>query len=229
MTDKKLSPQEQLKLRQDRDKKELERLIKELKAVLRHHSPGVWEWISDTAAKIGEGITGAAKTVYEWGKNATQTVTNALSSAGSKIYDWASNTWKWITGTASDAGQAISNAVSGAVNEVGNIVSGIAENISDTFSGVADKGSDIIEEAKEQIKEKVKEGAAKTEETIIKVKDNMGISWEGVLASLSRMGDLFDKGLMINLDTYVEDGLKLYSLQKELLKRIFEEEKRVAI
>ncbi|GAJ05355.1 unnamed protein product, partial [marine sediment metagenome] len=54
---------ETTKARQDRDKAEYERLVKELKAHLEHRSPGIFEWFDDTAKAVGDWVSDAVDTV----------------------------------------------------------------------------------------------------------------------------------------------------------------------
>lgn len=166
MSYEKPKPKPTTKARQDKDKREYERLVAEIKQALEHRSPGVWDWW-DTAVEA----------VSEWGEDALEWANDVVDD-----YVWDTTEEEaalegWLQETFVVPAVKTKDAFKEAVEEINEVVdtyiwdtSGeeaiVEEWVRDTFDIPDQETKTFIEEVAEDVKDDWKDFIGKTKEDV---------------------------------------------------------------
>ena len=88
MKGKESSPKVKLADRVARNKKDYERLVKQLESTLHHHSPGIWDWLEDTFEDIGDTLGDGWDAFSGWLNDIGDTASSAAEDARDQVTDF---------------------------------------------------------------------------------------------------------------------------------------------
>jgi len=225
MSDKKPKQSSKLAEREAKNKRDYERLVKKTEQALEHHSPGIWGWLTD---KVDDAI--------DWGKDAIGSVN-----------DWVDE-YVWDT---SEAEGKVEEAFKDGLDAITNWAKDPVENIPDEIDKGTDSLLDNTEEPLKDADDDINEGADEPEYeakddtpdvppeiniwldgvipeiagTIITGGGGLGMGAQAFFDSIIDIIPAWNASLTLNLDDFVDAGLKLYDVQKRLAQRILELER----
>lgn len=227
MTDKKQSPQDKTAKRRTNNKRKADQLIKKLDSILYHHSPGIWEWVEEQAAKLEDAVASGV----EWINDAVDTYIWDTSINEAAIEHWVRDTFnipdqegigfiEEATDRVFDAASDYEETIRERVNEVWNIVN-------ETTTNIYESGRDTVTDTYHNITERIQDIINNVAVYIGDIKLQLGVDTESALAALGGLpatitgfGDLFTSLFTLDEKTFVDDGVKLIELQKKLTEAV---------
>lgn len=106
-----------------------------------------------------------------------------------------------------------------------NFISDSWDKIWDWFEGLTESVRDALRDAGTNIRQAYNNAKTKVTDTISKVLVNLGTPFDLAMETIMELPDLLDKYFMTDFNVFVETGLKLYRVNKQLVQAIAEEEK----
>lgn len=187
----------------------------------------MWEWWDNTIAAAGDALKHAWGTVNEW----LDTYIWDTSKDEAVVESWVRDTFD----IADQEGKGLIGEVWDEVNDwvdfyiwdtdedvaiLEKFIKGIPDDIIPPVVDNLNATSNAIQGSLSKVKEKI-------EDIIFNITLALGVGWEAMVEALTSLPDTLKNMNSIDLDKFVEDGMKLYEVQRQLALRIQEEmEKR---
>jgi len=187
----------------------------------------LWEWLTDTVDSISDGIGEAWEWVndqvdtyiYDTDEDEAWLEKRVNDVVDTYIWDTTNDqAWleEWVRDTFDDKDKEVKEPIN-------NIYDDINDNFNDNVNDVDDDNKDIWETILEYLRGTGDRISTNVEKTLGYIPDPL----EWLLAPILKIIELLTRSSTINLETFIEDGLTIYRLQKELALRIVELEKEV--
>ncbi|MBA7570818.1 hypothetical protein ES708_12571 [subsurface metagenome] len=212
MTSAKTKPKETQKARQDRDKRDYERLVKEVNNHLQHRSDGFWSWLDDTADTVTGWVNDGWDTVndlvdtYVWDTTDKEAVAEAWVKdtyqsmsmpAHEYVYDtidtvneWV-DTYVWDTTEKEAVAESWAKDLAQTAHDPTQVfVDNAAKAVTEWWDDGVNDAKVVIDNAGATVTEAVDEVVATTSDIINNISLVLGIGFDAAMAVLGGLPDL---------------------------------------
>lgn len=169
-------------------------------------------------ASAGLTVAEAAATIA---KNAADSVDSATSTTASAVITDSKKTTSFLDKATDLIGDVITGTAGLIAPIIGHATQGVRQFQGDVGEAILSTASDVVHTV-QTVVDKI---GTFIWEIVNNVTIALGSAFDFAMEALADMPTLFEKAFMVNLDNYVDDGMKYYKLTKDLAERILKEEK----